>query len=231
MEFYLRDGVYYWQVVQILDHFDDTFELSLGGCPRFYLVEWKDGQRTYQHLTDLLPYAMGAIYEYEHRSELRSWGLTELTGASKIDSGTVESIWPQNMGRSKTLERSLSAFKLSSCHGISSSTASLEGLKLERIRAKTTSSDSTSTLESSYIPRTPEGQSSTTSNCPSFSRVKRREELEAITCPDEILSPVSEDGRNTTPKRRRSARKTIWPLNLGSRLESTRTSSSSEENL
>lgn len=231
MEFYLRDGVYYWEVVQILDHFDDTFELSLGGCPRFYLVEWKDGQRTYQHLTDLLPYAMGAIYEYEHRSELRSWGLTELTGASKIDSGTVESIWPQNMGRSKTLERSLNAFKLSSCRGISSSTASLEGLKLERIRAKTTLGDSTSTLESSYIPRTPEGQSSTTYNCPSISKGKRREDLEAIISPDEIRSPVSEDGRHITPRRRRNARRTIWPSNLGNHQENTQTNLLSEESL
>lgn len=231
MEFYLRDGVYYWEVVQILDHFDDTFELSLGGCPRFYLVEWKDGQRTYQHLTDLLPYAMGAIYEYEHRSELRSWGLTELTGASKIDSGTVESIWPQNMGRSRTLERSLNAFKLSSCHGISSSTASLEGLKLEKIRAKTTLSDSTSILGSSYIPRTPEGQSSTISSCPSISKGKRREDLEAIISPDEIRSPVSEDGRNITPRKRRSARRTIWPSSSANHQENTQTNLLSGENL
>ena len=231
MEFYLRDGVYYWEVVQILDHFDDTFELSLGGCPRFYLVEWKDGQRTYQHLTDLLPYAMGAIYEYEHRSELRSWGLTELTGASKIDSGTVESIWPQNMGRSKTLERSLNAFKLSSCRGISSSTASLEGLKLEKIRAKTTLGDSTSILGSSYIPRTPEGQSSTISSCPSISKGKRREDLEAIISPDAILSPVSEDGENTTPRKRRSARRTIWHSSSANHQENTQTNLLSGENL
>ena len=231
MEFYLRDGVYYWEVVQLLDHWDDTFELSLGGCPRFYLVEWKDGQRTYQHLTDLLPYAMGAIYEYDNRSVLKSWGLTELTGASKIASGTVESIWPQNMARSKTLERSLNAFKLSSCRGISSNTASLEGLKLEKIRAKMISSDSTSTSVSSYIPRTPEGQSSTTSSCPSISKGKRREDLEAIISPDEIHSPVSEDGRNITPRKRRSARRTIWPLNSENHQGNTQINLSSEENL
>ena len=194
-------------------------------------MEWKDGQRTYQHLTDLLPYAMGAIYEYEHRSELKSWGLTESIGASKIASGTVESIWPQNMARSRTLERSLSAFKLSSCAGISSNTASLEELSLERIRARTTTKDSTSTSGSSFIPRTPEGQSSTTSNCPGISRVKRREQLDPIILPDAIHSPVSEDGRSITPKRQRSARRTIWPLSTANLQENTQINLSSEESL